>query len=534
MENEPIPDPDPMVTDVLMDTPITEDIVRKTIKDINPNKSQGPDLVHPKLIHECREQIVNPLTKIYRKSLDEGKLPIEWKKANVSVIFKAGSKTKVENYRPISVTSICCRMMEKIIRNAVVQHLESNELLSKYQHGFRKGRSCVTQLLECIDEWSEAVDNNHEIDIIYLDFKAAFDKVPHKRLLKKVWNIGIQGKLFVWIKDFLENRFQRVLINGSSSTWKRVTSGVPQGSVLGPVLFLIFINDLPDAMDCALKLFADDTKIYNVIKSHEDEEKLQGDIFNACDWASKWQMIFNIKKCKTMHIGNNEASEYFMKDNDKKVHKITQVEQEKDLGVIFDPKLDFSKHVHTKVNLANRNLGLINKNFTFMDKDMFLKLYKALVRPHLEYATVIWSPRYKKESIAVENVQRRATRILRSLKGSSYSERLVQLGLPTLEYRRTRSDVIEVYKIINHLEIVSEDLLNIRQERVTRGHKHKLYKKRVLRQRTSHTFSHRVVDVWNALPPNVVEAPSLNSFKARLNRHWVGHNKFNAKCYSPY
>ena len=193
--------------------------------------------------------------------------------------------------------------MEKNIRNAIVDHLWKKKSLSTDQHEFKRNRSCVTQLLECIDDWTKAIDDNKEVDIIYLDFKAAFDKVPHKRLLAKIWNLGIQGNIYNWVKSFLEDRHQRVIVNGTKSNWRKVTSGVPQGSVLGPVLFLIFINDLPDTINCTLKFFADDTELYKVINTNEDSKNIQENIYKACDWATKWQMTFNTKKCKIMHIG---------------------------------------------------------------------------------------------------------------------------------------------------------------------------------------------------------------------------------------
>ena len=244
-------------------------------------------------------------------------------------------------------------------------------------------------------------------------------------------------------------------------------------------------------------------------------------------------MTFNVKKCKTLHLGLRQPNEYFMKDSDNTICKIIQVDNEKDLGVTFDSKLSFSKHISNKVNIANRNLGLIYKNFTYLDKEMFLALYKALVRPHLEYATVIWSPMYKKDSVVIENVQRRATRMLKILQGKDYSGRLRDLGLPTLEYRRTRADVIEVYKLLTHLDKTSVDLLQVRENTQTRGNTLKLFKPRARLNSRKNSFSHRVVDHWNSLPSKVVEAPSLNSFKARLNKFWTG-NKFSAKCYSPY
>ena len=244
-------------------------------------------------------------------------------------------------------------------------------------------------------------------------------------------------------------------------------------------------------------------------------------------------MTFNTKKCKTMHLGNKPNSEYYLKDSENKIHKIEQITEEKDLGVIFDNKLTFSKHINTKVNIANRNLGLIIKKFIYMNKEMFLQLYKSLVRPHLEYASVIWTPRYKKDVIAIENVQRRATRVLQELQGLEYKDRLIRLGLPTLEYRRARADVIEVYKLGHGLDKISINILSPRDNSNTRGNTHKLYKPRARINMRKNSFSHRVVDTWNSLSTDTIEAQTLNCFKSRLNKNWKDQSKFIAQCYNP-
>ena len=290
--------------------------------------------------------------------------------------------------------------------------MENNGLFTPYQHGFLKGKSCVTQLLEFLEDITDMRDRGETIDIIYLDFCKAFDKVPHKRLMKKLYNYGIRGNILNWVADFLKDRIQRVVVNGEKSDWRRVTSGIPQGSVLGPVLFLIFINDLPDQLDCFIKLFADDAKLYSIVRSPEQSGNLQRNLVEAGDWALRWNMFFNHKKCKHLQVGNkSEQNTYTMQYNGE-THNLEHVEKEKDLGVIIDHKLSFSDHISEKVSKGNRNLGVIFRTFTFIDKDMFLTLYKALVRPHVEYATSVWSPNYKKYKIAIENVQRRATRLV--------------------------------------------------------------------------------------------------------------------------
>ena len=187
---------------------------------------------------------------------------LEWKEANVSAIHKKGNRNQPSNYRPISLTSIVCKTMEKIIRDQLIKYMEANTLFSEYQHGFRSGRSCITQLIEAIEMWTEEVDMRNSVDVIYLDFQKAFDTVPHQRLLKKLSAYGIQGKLYSWIEDFLKERKQKVVLNGEESEWAPVSSGIPQGSVLGPTLFLIYINDLPEVVNSCIKLFADDTKLY--------------------------------------------------------------------------------------------------------------------------------------------------------------------------------------------------------------------------------------------------------------------------------
>ena len=193
--------------------------------------------------------------------------------------------------------------------STIMEHLEGNNLLHINQHGFRKGRSCTTELLECIEDFTNSLDDRRETDIIYLDFKSVFDRVPHQRLLTKIWHTSIRGNIYKWLDDFLQNRTQRFSVNGSLSTWRLVTSGVPQGSVLGPLLFLIYINDLPETINCPIKLFADDTKLYLEVKDAVHENKLHDNIFSACAWFKQWEMSFNSKKCKILHIGSGESSE---------------------------------------------------------------------------------------------------------------------------------------------------------------------------------------------------------------------------------
>ena len=310
----PLPDfPDREFMEVLTTIDITSDDIKKAVAKLKPSKSQGPDNLHPKLIKECSEQLIKPLKNIFVKSLNESKLPDVWKQANVTAIFKSGEKTNPENYRPISLTSVACKLMERLIRDKLLDHMINNNFFSSFQHGFIPGKSCVTQLLETLDEITDAIEQGYDVDIIYLDFCKAFDKIPHRRLMKKIWAYGIRGKVYKWIEEFLKNRIQRVVVNGSFSSYKKVTSGIPQGSVLGPILFVIFINDLPEVIQTAVRLYADDSKLLGRVKSVEHVNKLQSSLNNSVNWAKSWQMTYNYKKCHHLHVGKNyQNTEYTM------------------------------------------------------------------------------------------------------------------------------------------------------------------------------------------------------------------------------
>ena len=494
---------------------ITAEEVEKKLKKLNTQKAQGPDQIPPKVLKEISKEIAKPLSILFNKSIEKGIVPTEWKYAEVTAIFKKGNKTDPGNYRPVSLTCICCKIMEEFVRDEIVDHMTKNELYSKCQHGFRKQRSCVTQLIEVYDKLTELIDDGKSIDIVYLDFKKAFDSIPHERLLQKMKGYGITGKVLNWVRSFLAGRKQRVRIGNSYSNMTDVTSGIPQGSILGPVLFTIFINDLPDALDVNCKVFADDTKIYDDSKKHND---IQNDLYKMQQWTEKWNLYFNVSKCKVMHIGKrNPQTEYYMKiENDKQ--KIETCIEEKDLGITFDVSLNFDAHITNITKKANQMLGVIRRTFTFMSKGIFSKLYKALVRSHLEYGNVVWSPYLKRQSIQIESVQRRATKLVPVCKEMNYAERLRYLNLYSLKGRRIRGDLIQMYKIFQDLDSIDKDIIPLASYGRTRNQGNKLMNRYCKTNIRKFTFTNRIVDDWNSLPKEVKEAPTLNTFKNRLDK----------------
>jgi hypothetical protein len=426
--------------------------------------------------------------------------------------------------------------MEAIVREKVMDHLEKNNLISTHQHGFVSGRSCVTQLLEVMDLWTEILDGSGSVDVVYTDFMKAFDSVPHRRLLAKLSAHGVQGRTLDWIRAFLSERVQSVVVNGVSSGQVQVTSGIPQGSVLGPLLFVIYINDLPSICTNTVKLFADDTKIYTRSDNAESVQSLQDDLNKMQEWSEKWQLKFHPEKCHVLKLGHKKSdAAYFMKgrrDGEEYTVKLQESSVEKDLGVFVDNGLSFKEHVAKSTAKANQVVGVIRRSFDYLTEDLFVQLYKSLVRPTLEYGHSAWQPCHKTLCADVEDVQRRATKLLSSIKDLPYQERLKTLRLPCLEHRRLRGDMINTYKYVHGLYKVSRPKFQLSEGKSTRGHSLKLIKDHCRLNVRSNFFSQRVVNAWNSLPESVVSAPTVNSFKSRFDAFW--HNSpaiYNPSCY---
>ncbi len=504
----------------------TREEVMKKLQKLKIDKSPGPDSVHPRLLREVAEEISPALACIFNSSLKSGSLPDDWKTAQVTAIYKKGAKKEPKNYRPVSLTCIVCKIMESIIRDHMLEHMQRNYILSDRQYGFVGGRSTALQLMKVFEEWTDILDSGGELDVIYMDFMKAFDSVPHKRLMGKLNSNRIEGTVQQWIKAFLVGRRQRVAVRGAYSMWADVLSGIPQGSVLGPILFVLYINDLPETVTSQLYMFADDTKIFNQIKTEDDQQILQEDLNRLQSWSSTWLLKFHPEKCKMMNVSRSkEATQrtYSMTSSDGTQHDLEMVSEEKDLGIKIDRNLTFDKHIGEKVTKANQVMGMIRRCFVHIDEENFKWLFKSIVRPHLEYANAIWNPIRMKDITLIENVQRRATKMVPQLKDMSYTNRLKHLKMPTLRYRRFRGDMIETFKIIRHIydQRAIPTLSPENPDRRTRGHEFKLYKHRSQTRLRQHSFTERIVTPWNSLPNHVVQATSVKSFERRLDKHWA-------------
>src|SRR5664279_68235 len=507
---------------MLKDVTLTKTLILNKLKKLGINKAPGVDDIVPRMLIENSEILSEPLLYIYQSSLDNKTVPCDWKKANVTSIFKKGEKCLPCNYRPVSLTSHVCKILESIIRDCIIEHVKKYKLIRESQHGFVRKRSCLTNLLEFLEFVSNYVDQGFPIDVVYLDFQKAFDKVPHKRLMLKIRSLGITDTIYEWIKDWLKDRVQRVVLLGSSSSWINVKSGVPQGSVLGPLLFLIYINDIDEAISTNILKFADDTKVYGVVASQSDIDKLQGDLRNLCKWSKDWLMLFNIEKCKIMHIGyNNKHAEYKMDDI-----SLEEVSDERDLGVIIQNDMKCNKQCVKAVKTANRILGMIKRTFCYLNREIVLQLYKSLVRPHLEYCIQAWRPHLQKDIDLMEKVQRRATKMIPIIRDKAYEVRLKRLNLTTLETRRLRGDLIEVFKIFKGFDDIDPGIFFDLSKSRTRGHCLKLFKPGCRLDCRKFAFSHRVVDAWNGLTEDIIACDSINSFKSRLDKFFIGRGLY--------
>lgn len=501
--------------EVLENINIEPEVIRKHILDLKVGKATGPDEIHARVLKEGIDSVTEALTLIFTRSLRFVEIPQDWKLANVVPIFKKGRKDDVSNYRPVSLTCIVCKILEKIVKGSISEHLDQYGLIKDSQHGFRSGRSCLTNLLEFLEYVTKELDEGNCLDVIYLDFSKAFDKVPHRRLVHKLRSHGIGGTIVEWIGEWLRGRKQRVVLNGVKSEWKKVVSGVPQGSVLGPLLFLVYINDLDLGINSKVLKFADDTKIFSTVQGAQDNYRVQGDLDKLIAWADRWQMEFNSTKCKVLHLGKDNRNFSYEMEGDW----LESVEEEKDLGVVVNRTMKFSKQCLVAKNRANKTLGFINRNVSYKSKEVVRSLYNAYVRPHLEYCIQAWSPHYRQDIDMLEAVQRRATRMIPTLRHLQYRDRLRELKMFSIERRYLRGDMIELFKMFTDSSYIDVSrFFTLENVSRTRGNGRKIRKQGCRLDVRKYFFSHRVVDFWNSLPKEVVNSANLNSFKIRLDK----------------
>jgi len=500
--------------------------VRRAIKKLKANSSGGPDTIPPMFTKNCCEHLVFPLAYIFEVCFNASYVPPLWLQGYITPIFKNGDSTSCSNYRPICLTSVFLKIMEAIIKDRLMSYLVENGYITSRQHAFIAKHSTVTNLLDSTSDWVLAIQKKIPCDTIFVDFSRAFDSVVHSKLIYKLQNIGISGKLLSWITVFITCRLQCVVLENHYSEWKSVISGVPQGSVLGPILFIVFINDISDIFNDQINfsLYADDLKLYSEINTNDDTVQLQKSLCNLEIWCNEWQLSVNISKTHVLHFGRNNPNVPYYYGN----QEVSIVNSVCDLGVDIDSNCSFAMHINRTVSKAFSRVGMILKGFRSKDITILKQAFVTYVRPLLEYASTVWSPIIKKHITAIESVQRYFTKQIPSLKEHCYEERLAILGFETLELRRLKFDLLLYYKSLNNLVPWTDSRfftsVNELSQVKTRSDKSKLLKP-IYRNKIyeGHLYI-RGIDCWNNLPDLVVNSKSVLEFKRNLNRTDLSHH----------
>ena len=429
--------------------------VEKILRSTDPNKAPGPDKIHGKILKMCAKNLAVPLAMLFETSYYTCAIPNDWKCANVVPVFKKGSKSSVQNYRPISLTSLVMKIYERIIATEILSKV--NGKIDNRQHGFLPLKSCESQLIPFADNLAKCLNNGSRMDVIYFDFAKAFDLVNHDIILQKLKdNFGINGFLLKFLLEYLSNRSQRVIIGNTFSDSLPVVSGVPQGSILGPILFVLFINDIGTEVspDSNILLYADDTKLYREICNENDMEMLQADIMALNNWAVTNKMRFHPQKCKVLSVtlqrNNGDKFVYEMAGT-----PLQYVECEKDLGVNMTTNLCWTKHVNYLYSKANRNFGLMRRTCHFIkNRRQRRSLYLAMVRSQFEHCSSLWFSCSATMVEKLESLQKRCMKWILNEEFHSYSPEIYytrcrELDILPLQYRLAFKDLKLFHNIIH-------------------------------------------------------------------------------------
>ena len=500
---------------------VTQDDVKDQINCIDPSKASGPDGIGSKMLKLAGDSIVPSLTRLFNLSLTSHQYPTPWKKANVTPIFKKDDPSDVNNYRPISLLSCLSKLFEKIVFKYLFNFLRDNNKISLKQSGFMPGDSTVYQLVHLYHLFCEALDNKKDIRITFCDISKAFDRVWHKGLLFKLKKTGISGPLLNWFESYLSERQQRVAVSGEFSEWGQIKAGVPQGSVLGPLLFLIYINDITEVVQSEVRLFADDTILHVFVDNPvTSAEALNSDLEQIDRWAKQWIIRFSPPKTESLTISRKKTKQpspplYF--DGTQ----IKEVPSHKHLGIILTDDLNWNEHITQITNSAGKCVDVLNALKYKLDCKTLEKLYLSFVRSKLEYGNIIWDNCTQDQIDMLENVQLRAAKIVSGAIRRTHTELLYkELGWETLQERRAKQRLTTMFKIFNNnaptylTSTLPNTVAENNQYNLRNRDNFATYKARTKTFQLS--FFPRTVNEWNHLPPDIRNSDTASTFRGKL------------------
>jgi hypothetical protein len=515
-ETDPIPELAFSEGPVLSSLQLSLSDVRNAINNLNVNKSVGPDLIHNCLLKAAINHISEPLTAFFNKCLSNCRFPLMWKIAHVTPLFKKGLKESCSNYRPISLLSCVGKVFESCVHKHILHFLSENNILTQSQSGFLPGDSTTNQLLSIYNDLSNSFDRGITTQAVYLDITKAFDRVWHKGLLSKLNAIGIRGNLLKWLQDYLSNRTQATVVKGEKSQFQTVRAGVPQGSVIGPLLFLVYINDIVDNVNSTIKLFADDTSLSLALGNPDTRaDLLNRDLENISDWALKWKVIFNEAKTKVINYARGTDQCYALRFGNAELCTTTH---HKHLGTILQNNLKWDIHIRGIASRVNMLISCLSSYKYKLGRKALETLYKSFVMPHFDYADIVWDNCTAVLSNLLEDLHLKALRVITgSVRGTSHQLLYEESGFCTLKERRRRHKLTAYKKIT--LGICPDYLSNLLPPLVSETNP---YPRRRPHQRTVPTYRtetyHKsffpsATELWNELPVFLQSTTSISSFK---------------------
>ena len=501
--------------------------VLKLLEKLDTKKWTGLDNLPSRMLKIAAGVLAPSLAFLFNQSISSGIVPTEWKLARVTPIFNKGKRQDVNNYRPISIIPAVAKVFERIIYDQFFKYLNENDLLVNCQSGFRSLHSTLTSLLEASNSWSVNIDNGLINGVIFIDLKKAFDTIDHKILLRKLASYGIDHRALKWFDSYLSDRQQKCVVNGELSGARAVTCGVPQGSLIGPLLFLIYFNDLPNCLSKALpRMYADDTSISIAASSlPELESALNAELASLHEWLNVNKLSLNIAKTELMLIGSRQRLSANTTGHSLTVqikgHEIDRVPHTKSLGVHIDQNLSWSKHVNETAKIVSSGIGALKRLRPFICEDTAILLYRALIEPYFDYCCPVWDGLSNELADKLQKLQNRAIRVI--TKSDHYSSATAlrgELGWDNLSTRRKKQKLKLMFKTLNDQspEYLKGLFIPFSTDYGLRNSDNKLALPKPRTDFLKRSFCYSGAQLWNSLPSNVRAIRSFTKFKNKIDR----------------